>query len=83
MGFAEEELQIAWMRLIVKILSESPSARCPFSYIIMEKGGYLVGVVNILMCLLYLPLFVPPKQRNIYISNNKKMSNLNLYMQMV
>ena len=45
MGSVEEELGIAWKRLRVKILLEDPSARCPFSYIIMEKGGYWVGVL--------------------------------------
>lgn len=44
MGFAEEELRIVWKRLIGRILSGKPSAKCPFSYIIMEKGGYWVGV---------------------------------------
>lgn len=44
MGFAEEELLIVWKKLIGKILSGKPSAKCPFSYIIMEKGGYWVGV---------------------------------------
>lgn len=27
-----------------RIQSKRPSARCPFSYTIMEKGGYWVGV---------------------------------------
>lgn len=44
MDSVEEELGIVWKRLMVKILSEEPSARCPFNYIIMEKGGYWVGV---------------------------------------
>lgn len=43
MGSAEEELASVWKKLMERILSERPSAKCPFSYIIMEKGGYLVG----------------------------------------
>lgn len=31
------------MKLMERILSGKPSAKCLFSYIIMEKGGYLVG----------------------------------------
>lgn len=44
MDSVEEELGIVSKRLMVKILSEEPSARCQFNYIIMEKGGYWVGV---------------------------------------
>lgn len=44
MGSAEEESAgSVWMKLMERILSEKPSAKCPFSCIIMEKGGYLVG----------------------------------------
>jgi hypothetical protein len=50
MGFVvEEEVKIfVWkqtLKVMKKILSEKLSARCPFSYIIMEKGGYWVGVI--------------------------------------
>ena len=31
-----------------RILSGKPSARCPFSCITMEKGGYWVGVLFVL-----------------------------------
>ena len=44
MGSAEEGFRIVWKRWMERILSENPSAKCPFSYIIMEKGGYWVGV---------------------------------------
>ena len=44
MGFAEEELQIAWKKLRGRILSGKPSAKCPSSCIITEKGGHWVGV---------------------------------------
>ena len=48
MGFVEEEegeVKIfVWNQTLkTKILSEKLSARCPFSYIIMEKGGCWVG----------------------------------------
>jgi len=46
MGFAEEGFQIVWKRLRQRILSGNLSAKCPFSYIIMEKGGYWVGVYS-------------------------------------
>ena len=60
MGFAEAELESVWKRLMVKILSEKPSAKCPFNFIIMEKGGYWVGVF--IWFHLSLPLFpsLPP-----------------------
>jgi len=45
MGIAEEEVQDVWKILMERILSERPSAKCPFSCIIMEKGGYWVGVL--------------------------------------
>lgn len=49
MAFVEEEQEVKIFvlnqTLKVKILSEKLSARCPFSYIIMEKGGYWVGVI--------------------------------------
>lgn len=39
-GFVEEELQSVWKIEMERIQSEKLSARCPFSCIIMEKGGY-------------------------------------------
>lgn len=45
MGIAGKEFRIVWKKLMGKILSEKPSARCPFNCIIMEKGGYWVGVL--------------------------------------
>jgi len=42
MDFAEEEAVLK--KLMEKILWEKLSAKCPFSCIIMEKGGYWVGV---------------------------------------
>jgi hypothetical protein len=45
MGFAEGELEIVWKKLTERILSGKHSAKCPFSYIIMEKGGYWVGAI--------------------------------------
>ena len=53
MGSVEEELGSVWKRLTVKIQSEEPSAKCPFSYIIMEKGGYWVGVLFIFVKIFY------------------------------
>lgn len=44
MDSVEEELGIVSKRVMVNILSEEPSARCPYSYIIMEKDGYWVGI---------------------------------------
>ena len=45
MGFAGEELETVWKKLVERILSGKHSAKCPFSYTIMEKGGYWVGVI--------------------------------------
>lgn len=39
----EEEQEIAMETWKEKILFVNLSAKCPFSYIIMAKGGYLVG----------------------------------------
>ena len=55
MGFAEEEFQIVWKRLMERILSGNLLAKCPFSYIIMEKGGYWVGVYS--CCYYFFPKF--------------------------
>lgn len=46
MGFAEGELQIVFQTLMEKILSEKLSAKCPFNFIIMEKGGYVCDFVE-------------------------------------
>jgi hypothetical protein len=57
MDSVEEELGIVSKRLMVKILSEDPSARCLFSYIIMKKGGYWVGVFFVVVTILSIQLY--------------------------
>lgn len=52
MDFVEEEVhhQVVLKILMEKILLEKLSAKCPFSCIIMEKGGYWVGLCLFVFC---------------------------------
>lgn len=47
----EEEQKVAMETWKEKILFVNLSARCQFSYIIMAKGGYLVGLIIISVCM--------------------------------
>ena len=72
MGFAEAELESVWKRLMVKILSEKPSAKCPFNFIIMEKGGYWVGVFIWFHLSLPLSLSINREEAEKWKNKNKK-----------
>lgn len=67
MGFAEEGLQVVLKISMERILSERPSAKCPFSCIIMEKGGYWVGV-----CYVVVFLFLHSLSLNLSMISNSK-----------